>query len=69
MACSLCYYWRLDEELPMDIAVVEAIRDRCIATAIEAYEDAGIRGLCAEGRWECAIEAMRNIKLGETGEE
>ena len=27
--------------------------------ALDAYEDAGIRGLCTEGRWEAAVDAMR----------
>lgn len=30
---------------------------------LEAYEDAGVRGLCAEGRWEVAIDAMRRLDL------
>ena len=31
--------------------------------ALDAYEDAGLRGLCAEGRWECALEAIRSLAL------
>lgn len=33
--------------------------------AVDAYEDGGIRGLCAEGRWELAVEAMRRIDPSE----
>lgn len=39
----------------------ERIRDACIRAALEAYEDAGLRGLCAEGRWDCAVDAMRAL--------
>jgi hypothetical protein len=41
----------------------EAIRAACIDAALLAYEDAGIRGLCEEGRWECAIAAMRQLDV------
>jgi hypothetical protein len=41
----------------------EAIRCACVAAALQAYEDAGIRGLCPEGRWECAVAAMRQLDL------
>ena len=43
--------------------VKEAVRARCLAAAQAAYEDAGVRGLCAEGRWECALDAIRALKL------
>ena len=39
------------------------IRDRCIEAALQAYEDAGIQGLCAEGRWEAAVSALRTVEL------
>lgn len=44
-------------------ASAAAIRDACVETAIEAWEDAGMRGLCAEGRWEVAIGAIRSLDL------
>jgi hypothetical protein len=43
--------------------LAEQVRKICIETALEAYEDAGIRGLCHEGRWECAIGAIKQIDL------
>lgn len=43
--------------------IAELVRDRCIVAALQAYEDAGISGLCAEGRWELAIQAMRCLDL------
>jgi hypothetical protein len=46
---------------PQDIA--EAVRRACIDAALEAYEDAQIRGLCREGAWEVAIEAVRTLNV------
>jgi hypothetical protein len=46
---------------PRDIA--EAVRRACIDAALEAYEDAQIRGLCREGAWEVAIEAVRTLDV------
>ncbi|MBN9463644.1 MAG: hypothetical protein J0H00_20735 [Burkholderiales bacterium] len=40
-----------------------AIRDACTRAAVEAYEDAGMQGLCAEGRFEAAIGAIERIDL------
>ena len=34
------------------IAIADSVRESCIEAAIRAYEDAGISGLCAAGRWE-----------------
>ena len=46
-----------------DRRFAEAVRAACLAAAREAYEDAGLRGLCAEGRWEAAIDAVEAIDL------
>lgn len=43
--------------------LLEAVREACLRAAADAYEDAGLRGLCVEGRWECALEAIRAIDL------
>lgn len=43
--------------------VAEAVRKACIAAALDAHEQAGISGLCQEGRWEAAIEAVRSLDL------
>jgi len=51
------------EDRPEVAAFAEAVRAACIDIAIEAYEDAGIRGLCDEGRWEYAIASMRRLNL------
>jgi hypothetical protein len=41
----------------------EAVQQACIAAALQAYEDAGVSGLCHEGRWEYAVDAMRGLPL------
>jgi hypothetical protein len=43
--------------------LAEAVRDACGKAAQEAWENAGISGLCEEGRWECAISAIRSLDL------
>lgn len=41
----------------------EAVREACLQAALEAYESGGISGLCAEGRWELAMQAIRTLDL------
>lgn len=43
--------------------LAKRIRETCIETVIRAYEDAGMQGLCAEGRWEAAVSALRSVDL------
>lgn len=44
-------------------AVAEAVREALMAAARTAHEDAGLSGLCAEGRWDAALDAMRAADL------
>jgi len=46
-----------------DDEFADRIRTACIEAALEAFEAAGISGLCLEGRWEIAIQAMRTLDL------
>ena len=43
--------------------LAEAVRAACIKAALDAYEEGGVLGLCAEGRWEYAISAMRQLDV------
>jgi len=43
--------------------LAEAVRGACLQAAIAAYEAAGSQGLCAEGRWEVAVGALRALDL------
>lgn len=47
-----------------DLPEVERVREALIRAALDGYEQAGISGLCDEGRWEAAISAMRRLDLG-----
>jgi hypothetical protein len=39
------------------------VRRACLEAALLAHEDAGLAGLCAEGRWEAAVDAIRSVDL------
>jgi len=43
--------------------LAEAVRAACLEAAIEAYENAGVSGLCEEGRWECARQAIKELDV------
>jgi len=43
--------------------ITERVRQACIDAAIRAYEEAGLSGLCHEGRWEYAVDVMRGVDL------
>ena len=43
--------------------IADAVRAACLQVAREAYENAGLSGLCEEGRWECALGAIRSLDL------
>jgi hypothetical protein len=45
------------------LTIAEAVRAACLRAAEGAYEDAGMQGLCAEGRWEAAVGAVRALDL------
>jgi hypothetical protein len=38
-----------------------AVRDVCLQELLDAYEQAGMSGLCAEGRWEVAVGRVRAL--------
>lgn len=43
--------------------LAEAVRDACLEAALNAYEDASMRGVCHEGAWECAVGAIRSLDI------
>jgi hemerythrin-like domain-containing protein len=44
-------------------ALGERVRSACLQAASTAYEQAGISGLCGEGRWELAVRAIETLDL------
>jgi hypothetical protein len=49
--------------MDVHMQMAEAVRQACLAAALQAYEDAGLSGLCHEGRWECAVDAIWAMPL------
>ncbi|MBL8259174.1 MAG: acetyltransferase [Candidatus Competibacteraceae bacterium] len=43
--------------------LAERVRSACVQAALEAYEHAGLSGLCAAGRWEYTIGVLREMDL------
>jgi hypothetical protein len=46
-----------------DYRLACSVRDACLDAALAAYESAGLSGLCGEGRWEMAVQALRALDL------
>jgi hypothetical protein len=47
----------------VDLPLATAVRDACVQAALAAYEDAAMSGLCHEGAWECAVDAIRSLDI------
>ena len=45
------------------LQIAEAVRAACLRAALEGYEHAAISGLCHEGAWECAVDAIRALDI------
>lgn len=48
---------------PDPLQLAAAVRNACVLAALEGYERAQIAGLCQEGAWEAAVDAMRMLDL------
>ena len=51
---------RSTEEL---VRVAAAMRQACLAATVAAYETARLDGLCYDGAWECAVDALRTVDV------
>lgn len=49
--------------MTLEERVAEEIRWACLEAALNAWEQGGISGLCAEGRWDLAVDALRSLDL------
>jgi len=47
------------------IEIARAVRSACVQAALDGYEQAQIAGLCQEGAWEVAVDAIRMVDLKE----
>src|SRR5262245_51258413 len=63
VTCRQCSQPFTREAKPAASDLAETVRQRCVAAALEGYEDAGVRGLCEEGRFEAAISAIRSVSV------
>lgn len=71
-----CNALRLEETTPRQISpitpahdmvrVAQAVRRACVRAAVDGYEEGGLSGLCAEGRFEMAIDSMQALDLDGT---
>lgn len=52
-----------DDTTDVRLEVAEATRRALIEIARNAYEEAGLSGLCADGRWEVALGAMQRYNV------
>ena len=43
----------------------EGTRQACLDAAIRAYEEAKCRGMCLDGAWEYALDAIRRLELNK----
>ena len=41
----------------------EEVRAAVVQSALTAYEDAAMQGVCSEGAWEVAVTAMRRLDV------
>lgn len=49
------------ESDPLQLAAT--VRNACVRAALDGYERAQIAGLCQEGAWEAAVDAMRMLDI------
>lgn len=47
----------------MNNSEAERVRQACLTAATAAYEEGGLLGLCQEGRFELAMDAIRRLDL------
>jgi len=45
------------------VRVAVAMRQACLDATVTAYETARLDGLCHEGAWECAVDALRAVDV------
>lgn len=53
----------MNSKIANPLAIAEAVREACRLAVAEAWEDAGVQGLCVEGRCEVAIGALERLDL------
>ena len=52
-----------ESTLSNDQRLAEAVKAACVRAAQAAYERAAADGLCDEGAWEVAVDAIRGVDI------
>src|SRR5215831_6241531 len=62
LPCGILEVWgvptRSIDCMDVHMQMAKAVRQAYIAAALEAYDEAGVSGLCHEGRWAYVVDAM-----------
>jgi len=45
------------------LRMARAVREACVRAAVDGYEWGGLSGLCAEGRFEMAVDSVRALDI------
>ena len=43
--------------------IAETVREACLRAALDGYERAGLAGMCLEGRWQVAVDAIQGLDM------
>lgn len=46
-----------------ELKLAETVRKACVEILQRTYEEAGISGLCHEGRWEYALDVLQSLAM------
>jgi len=65
MECKTCEEIAMDAILSNDEQrrIAEAVKAASLKAAIEAYQHAKMSGLCQEGAWELAVDAIKSLDV------
>ncbi|GEM_PF-1546321 len=45
------------------IEIARAVKKACLQTALDSYKHAKMSGLCHEGAWDLAIDALKSLDV------
>ncbi|MEO6926673.1 MAG: hypothetical protein ABI129_08375 [Rhodanobacter sp.] len=54
---------QLQEQETEQHRAADATRAACLRAALEAYERAGLSGLCEAGRWEMVVDSIQSLDV------
>lgn len=45
------------------LQIARAVKEACLRAALDSYEHAKMSGLCHEGAWDLAIDALKSLDV------